>query len=34
MEATGRILGWLLIGAVVYVALRGSLGKYVSYLGI
>jgi hypothetical protein len=33
MEATGRIVGWLFVAAVVFVALRGSLPTYVSLLG-
>lgn len=34
MEATGRILGWLFLAAVAWVTLRGSAGKYLSYLGL
>lgn len=34
MEPAGRIFGWLLIGAVVFVALRGKLPTYASLLGI
>ena len=33
VEATTRILGWLALAAVVYVALKGSLPKYLSYRG-
>jgi len=34
MEATGRIVGWLAILGVVYVALKGSLPTYLAHLGI
>jgi len=33
VEATGKILGWVFLAAVVYVALKGHLGTYVSLLG-
>lgn len=33
-EATGKIIGWLFIAAVVYVTLKGSLPTYASYVGI
>jgi hypothetical protein len=34
MEATGRIIGWLLLAGLAFVTLRGSLPKYLSELGI
>jgi hypothetical protein len=33
MEATGRIIGWLLIAAIAYVTVRGTLPRYISILG-
>lgn len=33
MDATGRLVGWLFVLAVVYAALRGSLPAYLSLLG-
>jgi hypothetical protein len=34
VEATGRIVGWIFVAAVVYVSLRGSLPTYLSQLGL
>lgn len=34
MDATGRIVGWLGVLVIVWVTLRGSLGTYLSLLGI
>lgn len=34
MEATGRILGWLAIAALLYVTARGTLPRYLALLGI
>jgi hypothetical protein len=33
-DATGRIVGWVALLAIVFVTLRGSLPKYLSYLGV
>jgi hypothetical protein len=34
MEATGRIVGWLLLAALAFVTLRGTLPRYLAELGI
>jgi hypothetical protein len=34
MDATGRILGWIMLAALAFVTLRGSLPKYLAELGI
>jgi hypothetical protein len=34
VDATGRIVGWIAVLALVFVTLRGSLPTYLSYLGV
>jgi hypothetical protein len=33
MDATGRIVAWVVVLALFYVTLRGSLATYLSLLG-
>lgn len=33
-DATGRVVAWVAVLALVYVTLRGSLPQYLSLLGI
>lgn len=33
MNRGGLILGFIMLGALVYVTAKGSLGTYLSYLG-
>lgn len=34
MEATGAIIAWLAVLAIVYVTLRGTLPQYLALLGV
>jgi hypothetical protein len=33
-EATGRIIAWIFLSAVVFVVLRGTAAQYLSLLGV
>jgi len=33
-DATSRIVAWVLLLALVYVTLKGSLPTYLSYIGV